>query len=212
MQSENIIFGTNKHPNLAVIVPVTSIKFLLAQNTTMIDILRTMKGYIQIYTGNGKGKTTAALGLTLRAAGAEKKVLFAQFVKGQIYSEIKALQQFIPSVEIRQYGLARFIRNTPAQEDIDTARKGLQEVSDMILSGEYDIVVLDEANIAIYYKLFSAGELIEVLKQKPDKTEIIITGRYAVPELIAVADLVTEMKEVKHYYNQGVHARIGIES
>ena len=170
-----------------------------------------MKGYIQIYTGNGKGKTTAALGLTLRAAGAEKKVLFAQFVKGQIYSEIKALQQFIPSVEIRQYGLARFIRNTPAQEDIDTARKGLQEVSDMILSGEYDIVVLDEANIAIYYKLFSAGELIEVLKQKPDKTEIIITGRYAVPELIAIADLVTEMKEIKHYYTQGVDARIGIE-
>ena len=170
-----------------------------------------MKGYIQIYTGNGKGKTTAALGLTLRAAGAEKKVCFAQFVKGQVYSEIKALQQLKPAVEIRQYGLTCFIRNTPKQEDIDIARKGLKEVTDIILSGEYDIVVLDEANIAIYYGLFSADELIKVLKQKPEKTEIIITGRYAVPELIAVADLVTEMKEVKHYYTQGVDARIGIE-
>ena len=170
-----------------------------------------MKGYIQIYTGNGKGKTTAALGLALRAAGAGKKVFFAQFVKGQIYSEVKALQQFIPSVEVRQYGLNGFIRNTPTQADIETARKGLTEVSDIIFSGEYDIVVLDEANIAIYYGLFSTGELIEILKQKPGETEIIITGRYAAPELIDAADLVTEMQEVKHYYQKGVEARVGIE-
>lgn len=170
-----------------------------------------MKGYIQIYTGNGKGKTTAALGLTLRAAGAGKKVFFAQFVKGQIYSEVKAIQGCLPSVEIRQYGLDCFIFNEPSQEDISIARKGLKEVEEVILSGKYDVVVLDEANIAIYYKLFSAGELIEVLKQRPDKTEIIITGRYAAPELIELADLVTEMKEVKHYYTKGVQARTGIE-
>jgi cob(I)alamin adenosyltransferase len=170
-----------------------------------------MKGYIQIYTGNGKGKTTAALGLALRAAGAEKKVFFAQFIKGQIYSEVKALQQFLPSVEIRQYGLECFIRNTPTQADIESARKGFKEVTNIILSGEYDIVVLDEANIAIYYGLFSARELIEVLKQKSCETEIIITGRYAAPELIEIADLVTEMQEIKHYYNNGVKARTGIE-
>ncbi len=170
-----------------------------------------MKGYIQIYTGNGKGKTTAALGLTLRATGAGKKVFFAQFVKGQIYSEVKALQQHLPSVEIKQYGLNCFIKNAPTQADIEAARKGLQEITDIILSGKYDIVVLDEANIAIFYGLFSVQELIEVLKQKPDETEIIITGRYAVPELVEIADLVTEMKEVKHYYNQGVQARVGIE-
>ena len=170
-----------------------------------------MKGYIQIYTGNGKGKTTAALGLALRAAGAGKKICLAQFVKGQMYSEVKALQQFIPSVEIRQYGLSRFIRNTPAQADIEAARKGLTEMSEIIISGRYDIVILDEANIAIYYGLFSADELIEVLKQKPDETEIIITGRHAKPELIEIADLVTEMQEIKHYYNKGVEARIGIE-
>ena len=170
-----------------------------------------MNGYIQIYTGNGKGKTTAALGLSLRAVGAGKKVFFAQFVKGQIYSEIKVLRQFIPSVEVRQYGLNCFIRNAPTQADIDAARKGLKEVSDIILSGKYDIIVLDEANIAIFYGLFSAAELIEVLKQKPNETEIIITGRYAMPELIEIADLVTEMQEVKHYYSKGVEARTGIE-
>ena len=170
-----------------------------------------MKGYIQIYTGNGKGKTTAALGLALRAAGAGKKVFFAQFVKGQIYSEVKALRQFLPSVEVRQYGLKCFIRNAPTQADIDAARKGFKELTAIILSGEYDIAVLDEANIAIFYGLFSTDELIAVLKQKPNETEIIITGRYATPELIEIADLVTEMQEVKHYYQKGVEARVGIE-
>ena len=170
-----------------------------------------MKGYIQIYTGNGKGKTTAALGLTLRAAGAGKKIFFAQFAKGQTYSEIKALQQYIPSVEVRQYGQDCFIYDKPTQADIDIARKGLEEVTSVILSGKYDVVVLDEASIAIFYKLFSVDELITVLKQKPESTEIIITGRYAPPELIEFADLVTEMKEIKHYYQQGVEARVGIE-
>jgi len=170
-----------------------------------------MKGFIQIYTGNGKGKTTAALGLALRAAGAGKKVFIAQFVKGQIYSEVKAINEFIPSIVIRQYGLDCFIHQEPTQADIDIARKGFKEATDIILSGKFDIVVLDEANIAIHYKLFSADELLEVLKQKPEETEIIITGRRAPPELIEAADLVTEMLEIKHYYNNGVEARAGIE-
>lgn len=170
-----------------------------------------MKGYIQIYTGNGKGKTTASIGLALRAIGAGKKVFFAQFVKGQIYSEIKALEQFGTSVTVKQYGLRCFIRDTPKQTDIDAARNGLKEVADAIKSGQYDVIVLDEANIAIFYNLFSAHELIDVLKEKQDNAEIIITGRYAVPELIEIADLVTEMKEVKHYYIEGVQARLGIE-
>ena len=170
-----------------------------------------MKGYVQIYTGNGKGKTTAALGLALRAAGAGKKVFFAQFVKGQVYSEVKALDKFLPEIEIKQYGLKCFIRDKPDQADIDAARKGLNETRDIILSGKYDIVVLDEANIAVYYKLFSAAELIKIIEQKPVETEIIITGRYAAPELIEIADLVTDMQEVKHYYTKGVEARMGIE-
>ena len=170
-----------------------------------------MKGYIQIYTGNGKGKTTAAIGLSVRAVGAGKKVFFAQFVKGRIYSEVKAIQNLLPSITVKQYGLEYFINKNPTQADIDMARKGFDEVSEIIASGQYNVVVLDEANIAIYYHLFTIEELIDVLKKKPDETEIIITGRYASLELIAVADLVTEMQEVKHYYLQGVEARVGIE-
>ena len=169
------------------------------------------RGYIHVYTGNGKGKTTAALGLTLRAVGAGKKVFFAQFVKGQRYSEVKAIEQYLPDAQIKQYGLDCFIWKKPTQADIDTAREGLREVEEIIRSGKYDMVVLDEANIAIFYGLFSVQELIDVVTRKPTDTEIIITGRYAAPELIEIADLVTEMKEVKHYYNQGVEARIGIE-
>jgi len=170
-----------------------------------------MKGYIQVYTGNGKGKTTAALGLCMRAVGVEKKVFFAQFVKGQIYSEVKAIHRFMPDITIKQYGLDCFIYNDPTQADIDVARRGLREVSEIIESGKYDIVVLDEANIALYYNLFSVEELITILNTKPEETEIIITGRYAPPELIEIADLVTEMKEIKHYYTSGIEAREGIE-
>lgn len=170
-----------------------------------------MKGFIQIYTGNGKGKTTAAFGLSLRAVGAGKKVFFAQFVKGKIYSEIEAVQKFLPSIVVKQYGLGCFIVNAPTWQDIDAARKGLFEVSQIISSGEYDIVVLDEANIAIHYQLFTAVELISILRNKPKETEIIITGRYAPDELIEIADLVTEMKEIKHYYTKGIAARVGIE-
>lgn len=169
------------------------------------------RGYIQVYTGNGKGKTTAALGLTLRAAGAGKRVFFAQFIKGRRYSEVKAIEQFLPTVEIKQYGLDCFIAKKPTQADIDAAQKGLNEIKEIILSGKYDIIVLDEANIALFYGLFSVQELIDVITQKPTETEIIITGRYAPPELIEVADLVTEMKEIKHYFNKGIEARIGIE-
>ena len=170
-----------------------------------------MKGYIQIYTGNGKEKTTAAIGLSVRAVGAGKKVFFAQFVKGQVYSEVKAIQSLLPSITIKQYGLEYFIYKNPTQADIDRARKGFDEVSGIITSGQYDVVVLDEANIAIYYHLFTVEELIGVLKKKPDETEIIITGRYAPLELIDIVDLVTEMREIKHYYSQGVEARVGIE-
>ncbi len=173
--------------------------------------IKTMQGQIQIYTGNGKGKTTAAMGLSIRAIGAGKKVFFAQFVKSQIYSEISFCNKYLPNIKTRQYGRDCFIYKDPTQEDIDAALAGLKEVSEIIESGKYDLIVLDEANIALYYNLFSVGELIGVIKNKPKSTEIVITGRYAPPELIEIADLVTEMKEVKHYYQQGVEAREGIE-
>jgi cob(I)alamin adenosyltransferase len=170
-----------------------------------------MKGYIQVYTGNGKGKTTAAIGLAIRAVGAGKKVFFAQFVKGMVYSEVKAMQKFSSGITLRQYGLNCFIYNEPTKADIVAARNGLNEVSGIILSGEYDLIVLDEANIALYYKLFSTEELIDLLRKKPEQTEIIVTGRYAPDELIEFADLVSEIKEIKHYYTKGIQAREGIE-
>lgn len=170
-----------------------------------------MKGYIQVYTGNGKGKTTAAIGLSVRAVGAGKKVFFAQFVKGRIYSEIEAVQKFLPDITVRQYGLDCFIFHNPTQQDINAAQKGFKEISAIIQSGKYEVVVLDEANIALFYNLFTTEELVGVLKLKPENVEIIITGRYAPPEIIDIADLVTEMKDVKHYYYQGVEARVGIE-
>ncbi|MFO7852379.1 MAG: cob(I)yrinic acid a,c-diamide adenosyltransferase [Bacteroidota bacterium] len=170
-----------------------------------------MKGYIQVYTGNGKGKTTAAFGLALRAAGAGKKVFIAQFVKGRDYAETDAFSAYLPQITLKQYGRECFIVKEPDEEDIKAARRGLAEAEKIITGGKYDIVVLDEANIALYYKLFTWNELKEILKKKKEGTEIVITGRYAPQELIDMADLVTEMKEVKHYYTKGVKARKGIE-
>lgn len=170
-----------------------------------------MNSCFQIYTGNGKGKTTAAFGLALRAAGAGKKVFFAQFVKGKIYSEIKAVEQWLPSITVKQFGRGCFIVKQPQQADIDAARNGLNEIKNILKSGEYHLVVLDEANIAIFYKLFTTSELLEAIEKRHTDTEVVVTGRYAPQELIDAADLVTEMKEIKHYYNNGIEAREGIE-
>lgn len=170
-----------------------------------------MKGYIHIYTGNGKGKTSAAFGMALRAAGAGKRVFIAQFVKGRTYSEINAIKRLSPAITVKQYGRKCFIKNEPDDQDIILARAGLSEVAEVIANDNFDMVILDEACIAVYYKLFSTGELIDAIRQKPDSMEVIITGRYADDELIEIADLVTEMKEVKHYYTRGIQARKGIE-
>jgi cob(I)alamin adenosyltransferase len=169
------------------------------------------KGYVQVYTGNGKGKTTAALGLAVRALGAGKKVYIGQFAKSKHYSELTAIDKYLKNITIKQFGMGCFIFEKPKEEDITAARYGLNEISKAIKSEEYDIIILDEANIAIHYNLFSIKELIQTIEQRNEKTEIIVTGRYATPELIQYADLVTEMTEVKHYYQQGVQARIGIE-
>ncbi|WP_026894507.1 cob(I)yrinic acid a,c-diamide adenosyltransferase [Clostridiisalibacter paucivorans] len=169
------------------------------------------KGYIQIYTGNGKGKTTAALGLSLRAVCAGKKVFFGQFVKGMKYSEVKA-EKILSGFEIRQFGRECFIYRDPEEEDKKIAKEGLAICKEILKKGEYDVVVLDEINIALYFKLFEVSDVIEALENRKPNVEVILTGRYAPKELIDMADLVTEMKEVKHYYNKGVKARKGIES
>ncbi len=169
------------------------------------------KGYIQVYTGNGKGKTTAAIGLAIRAAGAGLKILFVQFVKGMKYSEINALERFSDCISIRQFGRGCFIQKQPQNEDVEIARNGLQEIETEMRNGKYDIIILDEANIAMYFGLFSVEELLGIIMQRKPECEVVITGRYAPAELIEVADLVTEMKEIKHYYTNGIEAREGIE-
>lgn len=170
-----------------------------------------MKGYVHVYTGDGKGKTTAAIGLAVRAAGAGHKVFLAQFVKGGQYSELNALERFDDLITVEQFGLGRFIKGKPSDMDISAARVGLEKLKIIITSGEYKVIILDEANIALYYKLISIQELIDLVGSRAKETEIIITGRKAVPEILEIADLVTEMKEIKHYYNKGVQARVGIE-
>jgi cob(I)alamin adenosyltransferase len=169
-----------------------------------------IKGMIQVYTGNGKGKTTAAFGLAIRAVGAKKNVFIGQFVKGMKYSELKSLKK-IDKIKISQYGLDYFIKGKTDKKNIGEARKGLKEIKEILKSGKYDLVILDEANIAVYYDLFSVEELIDVINARAQNVEVVITGRYADKEIIKKADLVTEMKEIKHYYNQGLAARVGIE-
>jgi len=170
-----------------------------------------MKGYIQIYTGNGKGKTTATLGLALRAAGAGKKIFIAQFVKGKTYNEMVAIRKFLPQITIKIFGLGCCLIRESSTKDTEAARKGLKKVKDSIACGKYDLVILDEIFIAIHLELLSNQEVIETLKKKKNHVEVVLTGRYAPSEIIEMADLVTEMLEVKHYYYQGVKARKGIE-
>ena len=170
-----------------------------------------MKGYLQVYTGDGKGKTTAALGLSLRAAGAGLKVYIAQFLKQGDYSEIKALKRFSGAIVLEQFGLGQFVKGQPTQAEMNAARDGLEKARQVLSSGDYDVVILEEANVAAAIGLFSVKDLMDTIQQKPDHVELVITGRGAAPEVIEKADLVTEMKAVKHYYDKGVQARRGIE-
>jgi cob(I)alamin adenosyltransferase len=171
-----------------------------------------MKGYVQVYTGDGKGKTTAAIGLALRAAGAGLKVFIAQFVKSGKYSEILALEKYDDLITCRQYGSGCWLRGEPGEGDIRLAQSGLQEVRAIIQAGKHDLVILDEANITTHFGLIKVGDLLGLLDIKPAGIELVFTGRKADPRLIERADLVTDMREVKHYYQNGVEARKGIES
>jgi cob(I)alamin adenosyltransferase len=171
------------------------------------------KGYIQVYTGNCKGKTTATLGLAFRAMGHGLKTYIGQFMKSQPYGEVRAAEMVAPFITIEQYGKNGLIhlQSPPAGENINAARSGLSRASERLLSGDYNIVVLDEIFTACYFRLISVEDILSLMADKPPGVELILTGRYAPPEVIDAADLVTEMLEVKHYYQQGVVARTGIE-
>jgi cob(I)alamin adenosyltransferase len=168
------------------------------------------KGYIQVYTGDGKGKTTAALGLALRALCAGGRVYFGQFLKGQDYSELAAAD-LLEGLTMAQFGDPHFVRGKPSPEDIAHAESGLLQIGEALAAGRYDVVILDEANTAMSCGLLSPREVLAVLARRPARTEVVLTGRGAPPEIVEAADLVTEMREIKHYYRAGVNARVGIE-
>lgn len=169
-------------------------------------------GLIQVYTGSGKGKTSAAFGLALRAIGRGLKVYIIQFIKGGFdYGELYIVDK-LPNLKLKAFGRGKFITEKPAEkEDKALAEEALALAEKVVKSGEYDIVVLDEINVALNLKLISLERVLSLLKNKPFHVELVLTGRYAPKEIIEVADLVTEMKEVKHPFNKGCQARKGIE-
>jgi len=167
---------------------------------------------VQIYTGNGKGKTTAALGLAMRAAGHGLRVIILQFMKGKInYGELHTVEK-IPNISIEQHGRPEFVNpEDPDPEDIRLAGEALKRAEVVIASREYDLVVLDEINVAVHFGLIKAEDVISLLKKKPKKTELVLTGRYMPEELAQFADLITECRDVKHYFSKGVSARKGFD-
>jgi cob(I)alamin adenosyltransferase len=171
------------------------------------------QGQIQVYTGNGKGKTTAALGLALRAAGSGFRTYIGQFCKGQKYGELESIKRLAPLVTIEQFGRKTFmhIKDPADPADVRMARRGLARSREAMLSGRYDIVVLDEILIALFFHLLKEEKVLALMAERPAAVELVLTGRYAPPAIVRRAGLVTEMKERKHYYAKGVEARVGIE-
>jgi len=170
-----------------------------------------MTGYCHVYTGDGKGKTTASLGLALRAAGAGIRVYIAQFLKGTESCELHALERFSDLITVERFGRECFIMDTPQEADFTLARQGIERVKEVLKNGKYGMVILDEVNLAVHLGLIDVDDVTEIIDNKPQAVEIILTGRHAHENLIEKADLVTEMVEVKHYYEKDVQARKGIE-
>ena len=172
------------------------------------------KGYIHIYTGNGKGKTTAALGQALRAAGNGLKTLIVSFMKDFPYGELKCIQHLSEWIRLEQYGDDHFVLNKepPGDSDLKAAKQAFKRAEGAMSGGEYDMIILDEICVAIYFGLLKTADVLLMLARKPERIELILTGRYCPEKLIAEADVVTEMREIKHYFQKGVLARRGIES
>jgi cob(I)alamin adenosyltransferase len=174
--------------------------------------MRLERGLIQVYTGDGKGKTTAALGLALRAAGHGLRVYIVQYMKGwPDYGELAALKHQ-PNITLVQFGRPDFVdRDNPDAKDIELAQQALRHSLDVVREGRYDVLVLDEINVALDYGLVSLDQVLAVLEAKPPHVELVLTGRGAHPQIVERADLVTEMRQIKHPYSRGIGGRKGIE-
>jgi len=170
------------------------------------------EGLVQVYTGNGKGKTSAAFGLALRAIGRGLKVYIIQFIKGGFdYGELYIIDK-LPNLKLKAFGQGKFVTQfPPSKKDVEIAKEALELAKKIVKSGEYDIVILDEVNVAISLRLIKTEEVINLIKEKPEHVELVLTGRYAPKEIIDIADLVTEMKEIKHPFQKGIPPRKGIE-
>ena len=170
------------------------------------------KGLVQVYTGNGKGKTSAAFGAALRAVGQGMKVYIIQFIKGGFdYGELHSVKH-LPNLKLSAFGRGRFITEaTPPREDLQKAQEGFELAKEVVNGGEYDIVVLDEINVVMHLKMISVDQVVKLVKNKPKHVELILTGRDAPAQIIEVADLVTEMKPVKHPFEKGVPAVRGVD-
>jgi len=169
------------------------------------------KGYIHVYTGNGKGKTTSAIGLGIRAAGAGLKVHMLQFMKGRRYSELNTLDN-LKNFTYSQHGRDEFVnKKNPEKIDIDMAQEGFKQVKKLIKSNKYDMIILDEINVAVDFNLIAIDDVLKLIKEKPEKLELVLTGRYANPKIIRTADYVTEMLEIIHPYQKGIQARKGFD-
>jgi len=170
------------------------------------------RGYVHVYTGSGKGKTTAALGLALRAVGHGFQVCVVQFMKSKRQvGEVRAAARLAPHLSIHPMGPKGFIRKTPRPIDHDMARKALEFSRNVIQQGDYDVIILDEVNVAVQYGLITIHDVLALTDLKPEAIELVLTGRDAHPKVIERADLVTEMLAIKHYFDRGVPARKGIE-
>ena len=172
------------------------------------------KGFVQVYTGNGKGKTTAAIGVAVRAAGTGLTTYFLQIMKNFPYSELKSLKKFKNFITVKQIGNDDFVLEKREPSDTEKAEivKALDEVKSLMRERKYDIFALDEICVAVYFGLVKVEDVLEIIRQKPRETELILTGRYCPEEIINEAHLVTRMEEVKHYFNQGILSRKGIDS
>jgi len=184
----------------------------LSVKTTKKPVVKQDRGLVMVITGNGKGKTTAAFGQALRAIGQNYNVFVLQFMKGRKYGEFIAAEKYLPRLTIRMSGLDSFVmRDNPAAIDIELAKKGLDTARKAIMSGKYDMVILDEINVALDFKLINLKEVIDLIKNKPPALNLILTGRYAPEGIIKLADTVSEVKEIKHHYAAGIKDRAGIE-
>jgi cob(I)alamin adenosyltransferase len=173
---------------------------------------RLEQGLVQVYTGDGKGKTSAAFGLALRAVGRGLRVCVVQFIKGGFdYGELCAVKH-LPNLVLRAFGRGKFVTQTPpSKEDVALAKEAFLFAKGVVDGGEFDVVVLDEVNVAVHLGLLDAKDVVELIKKKPKHVELVLTGRYALPEVVDLADLVTEMREIKHPFRKGFKPRKGIE-